>query len=101
MDIAAGVGGAQGEGEAVHVPAHHTCHVSHVSHGCPPGSLGHGRGVGPGDLHVLVAAGQLVQALLATRQLVAVLSCHRADLNLGRKFRIGLEKTYLHSRPTN
>ena len=41
--------------------------------------------MGPGDGGVLLAAGQLVQTLLATRELVAVLRRHGADLHLLRQ----------------
>ena len=55
-------------------------------------SLGHGGGVGAGDLLGLRAPGQLVQAQLATRQLVTLSRCHGADLNLNKKeyFRLSL-----------
>ena len=63
---------------------HSTCQYHHdVPH--PP--LGHGGGVSGGDLSGLSAAGQLVQALLATRQLVTVCGSHGADLNLSKRIK--------------
>ena len=56
---------------------HHKAEIVHISVD--------GGGVGGRDAAVVVAD-QLVQALLATRQLVTVLSRHWANLNLGRKF---------------
>jgi len=63
VDVAATAIVGQGEGEAVHI-------------------LGHGGGVGGEDLGGLSAAGKLVQAQLATWQLVTVRGRNRADLNV-------------------
>ena len=48
--------------------------------------------MGAGDLLGLRAPGQLVQAQLATRQLVTLGRCHGANLNLNKKeyFRLSL-----------
>ena len=98
VDVASTAIVSQGEGEAVHIPAHH---MSVSSHDVPHPPLGHGGGVGGGDLGGLSAAGQLVQALLATWQLVTVRGGHGADLNLSKKIyiRFKKKKCCLHSRP--
>ena len=82
VDVASTAIVSQGEGEAVHIPAQH---MSVSSHDVPHPPLGHGGGVRGGDLSGLSAPGQLVQALLATRQLVTVRGSHGADLNLSKK----------------
>ena len=78
---------------------HSTC--QYVSHDVPHPPLGHGGGVRAGNLGGLSAAGQLVQALLATWQLVTVRGSHGADLNLSKKIyiRFKKKKCCLHSRP--
>ena len=79
VDVTATAIVGQGEGEAVHIPAQH---MSVSSHDVLHAPLGHGGGVGGEDLGGLSAAGKLVQAQLATWQLVTVRGRNRADLNL-------------------
>ena len=59
---------------------HSTC--QYVCYDVLHAPLGHGGGVGGEDLGGLSAAGKLVQAQLATWQLVTVRGRNRADLNL-------------------
>ena len=63
---------------------------------CMP-SPGDGGGVCAGDEAALLRAGELVEALLAARQVVAVSCSHGAHFRLQREHHRG--RTYLHYLP--